>query len=187
MDALNTEALKYLLAILQVAIQSFLGWAAFACLVVGVVLYVLSVKSKGMGALNLIAYLLTLVFVGLVGAALFYSSGAVKTLYYAGRDGPRFNVGRFMKMSEKMWNDSSLATIHVSGEGTPQPPAEYSFNYNLDRESGNVLFLKGSDAGREDVIIEIDLNQREIICSQCVICSQCDGQRYKLYRIISNE
>src|SRR5580704_13648505 len=57
------ETLKYFDEILQTASASYLGYAAFACVAVITVLYILNKKSKGIGPWNLIAYEATIILI----------------------------------------------------------------------------------------------------------------------------
>ncbi len=166
--------MKYWQAIIQAASQSYLAYAALVTLVIAFILYILSKKS-GLNGSGLAAYLLTLVFFGLAGWVLRDSSAAINSLYYAGGDGYQFNVGRFLKVTDTIWNDSSLAAISTSGSEVK--PSEYSFDYKLKETRGDILFLEATD--RENVVIEIDVRQRQIYCSPC------NGNRYFLYRIIA--
>ena len=85
MNAIQPEFLKYLDAILQTASGSYLGYAAFACVGVTTVLYILSKKNKGIGPLNLIAYVVTILFVGGLAMGGTLAPHAVNTVYYFGQ------------------------------------------------------------------------------------------------------
>jgi hypothetical protein len=177
MDALfKSETLKALGDIIWVGSQSPLGYLTLATIVLAIILYVLSAKTHGLSWVGLIAYLMTIVFMLLGGVLLGYrTSAAINTVYYFGGDGHQFNVGRFLKVTDTTWNDSSLTAISTSGDDIK--PSEYTFDYKLKQSRGDVLLLESTD--RENVVIEIDLEQRQIYCSPC------NGKRYPLYRIIA--
>ena len=166
MSSLNSESLKYIDAIIRVASESYLGYAAFSCIVAAFCLYMLSVRREGMKPINLVAYVFTILFVGLVGYAGYQASQIVKTIYYAGRDEGNFNVGRFVKAGENTWDDWSLATVPLSpvssSDQSPRNQINYHYSYKVDRKTETQLFLKGMDQGREGVIIEIDFENRQI-------------------------
>src|ERR1700720_2370439 len=132
MQGVNSESLKYFEAILKVASGSYLGYAAFACAVVGIVLYFLSLRAGagGFRPLNFIAYVLTLAFIGLISFAAYNGSREVQTIYYAGREHTVFNVGRFIKTGDQTWEDWGLISISLAHSPIGDPtPSTYHLTY----------------------------------------------------------
>jgi hypothetical protein len=166
-NALQPENLKYLDAILQTASGSYLGYAAFACVAVTTVLYILSNNRKGIGPLNLIAYIATILFVGGLAMVGTLASHPINSVFYFGRDAEAFNVGRFVQVAKGRWDDWAIVRVPSTGGAPallPDSPAEanYHYSYKVDRQIDNQLFLKGIDLGRENVVIKIDFENREV-------------------------
>jgi hypothetical protein len=165
-NAIQPEFLKNLNEILQTASASYLGYAAFACVAVTTVLYILSKKRKGIGPLNLIAYAITILFVGGLAMAVNLATHPVNTVYYFGKDDEAFNVGRFVQVANGRWDDWAIVRVPTAAASTalPDVPAQanYHYSYQVRGRIDNQLFLKGLDQGREDVAIKIDFENREI-------------------------
>ncbi len=167
MDALQPDTLKYLNEILQTASTNYLGWAAFACVAVTTVLYILSKTSKGIGALNLVAYVATILFVGGLAVAGTVIPRPVNSVFYFGKDDQAFDIGRFVQVAKDRWDDWAIVRVPTTAAGTaslPDQPADanYHYSYKVDRQIDQQLFLKGLDAGRENVIIKIDFENRVV-------------------------
>jgi hypothetical protein len=166
-NALQPETLKYLDAILQTASESYLGYAAFACVAVTTVLYILSKKAKGIAPLNLVAYVVTIVCVGGLAMAGTLAPHSATTVFYFGKDDEAFNIGRFVQVANDRWDDWAIIRVLAKAAtpvSLPDLPvqANYHYSYKVNRQIDNQLFLKGTDPGREDVTIKIDFENREI-------------------------
>lgn len=186
MDGLQPEILKYLDEILRTASGSYLGYAAFACVAVTTVLYILSKKSTGIGPLNLVAYVVTILFVGGLAMAGTLAPHPVNSVFYFGKDDEAFNVGRFVQVEKGRWDDWAIVrvpTAAVVPASLPNLPAEanYHYSYKVARQIDNQLFLKGIDSGRENVTIKIDFENR--------IVSYVPDQTREvpLYRVINEQ
>jgi hypothetical protein len=165
-NAIQPEFLKNLNEILQTASASYLGYAAFACVAVTTVLYILSKKKKGIGPLNLVAYVVTILFIGGLAIAGAQAPHAVNAVYYFGKDDEAFNVGRFVQVANGRWDDWAIVRVPTAAASTALPDipaqANYHYHYQVRERIDNQLFLKSMDQGREDVAIKIDFENREI-------------------------
>jgi hypothetical protein len=166
MDAVQPESLKAFNEILQTASATYLGFAAFACAALITVLYILGKKRKGIGPLNLVAYVTTIIFLGGLAIAGAHAPRPVQDVYYFGKDEEAFNVGRFVQTEKSLWDDWAIVRVPLAAAPTSLPamPAEpnYHYRYRVDREIDKQLFLKGIDVGREGVTIKIDFDNREV-------------------------
>jgi hypothetical protein len=161
------ETLKYFDEILQTASASYLGYAAFACVAVITVLYILNKKSKGIGPWNLIAYVATILLIGGLAMGDTLVPHPVNTVFYFGKDDEAFSVGRFVQVANDHWDDWAIIRVTpnaATGASLPDLPAEanYHYRYKVEQRIDNQLFLKGTDQGRENVTIKIDFENREI-------------------------
>jgi hypothetical protein len=185
-NALQPETLKYLDAMLQTASQSYLGYAAFACLAVTTVLYILSTRAKGIAPLNLLAYVVTIVFVGGLAMAGNPAPHAANTVIYFGKDDEAFNIGRFVQVANDRSDDWAVIRVPAAASTPASPPdapqqVNYHYSYKVDRQIDNQLFLKGADPGRDNVTIKIDFENREISYVPD------PTQEVPLYRIINEQ
>ena len=166
MNAVQPEFLRAFNEVLQTASASYLGFAAFACAAVITVLYFLGRKRKGIGPLNLVAYVVTIVFLGGLAMAGAQAPRPVQDVYYFGKDDEAFNVGRFVQTTKGSWDDWAIirAPVAAAPAALPNVPAaaNYHYRYRVEQTIGNQLFLKGLDQGRENVTIKIDFDNREV-------------------------
>jgi hypothetical protein len=194
----SPELLKYLNASLQIATESYAGYAAVLCVIIAVCFYFISVRTDGFRPTNLAAYLFTLLFFGALSYAAFSSLKSVKQLFYAGYDANgAFNVGSFSKSSDVVWEDAALAVVppQGSGEALQANPQLYDYCYmsNAKADDHDRMILmrfpqpcsappaSTPAAGSPDrpVMIEIDLGRRRISWVRD------DGVRVLLYQIIA--
>jgi hypothetical protein len=161
-ELLKPETLEALRTIIVAASQSYLGYAALATIVAAVAFYFINAFKNGVTLLNLAAFGLLLMFMILAGAAAYYSAAnVIQTLYYAGRDGDSFNVGKFVRTSPTEWEDRILARAALDGTGKPLD--RLVWHYKIDNGTTDTrLLLKGTDEGREGVVIEVDMDLKEI-------------------------
>jgi hypothetical protein len=76
----------------------------------------------------------------------------VKVIYYAGQTTRTFNVGKFTRISDDLWEDTSLLTS--AGD-----KFNFIFKYKLHEKRGNTLILDATDRQGQ---LKIDLEQRQI-------------------------
>jgi hypothetical protein len=194
----SPESLKYVYASIRIASESYAGYAALLCVIVGVCFYFISIAKDGFSSTGLIAYLFTLLVLGAVSYAAFSSIKSVKQLFYAGYDynGP-FNVGYFSKVSDTVWEDTALQTVTPGSQGAPTEPKRYDYCYLFDQKSSeqDMILLRfkplattcpSAPSSAElaaaldnPVRIEVNLTQRQISYIQD------DGSRIFLYQIIA--
>jgi hypothetical protein len=196
---ISPESLKYVYASIRIASESYAGYAALLCIIVGVCFYFVSIARDGFSLTGLIAYLFTLLVLGAVSYAAFSSIKSVKQLFYAGYDfnGP-FNVGYISKVSDTVWEDAALQTVTPGSPGAATPPARYDYCYVLETKSGeqDMILLRFQPpanstcpsapdsaelaAARDNPVrIEVNLIQRQIFWIRN------DGSRIFLYQIIA--
>jgi hypothetical protein len=179
-EALKPETLKALEGIIAQASQSYLGYAALATIVLAFALYILSLRQNGMTPVNLAAFGFMVLFVILASAAAYFSAAQmVTTLYYAGKDegDTVFNVGRFMQLSPTEWEDDVLSRVSLDGTGKARDGLVWHYKLENKGPGGKVWLLKGTDSNREDVVIQIDWNMKEINYIE-------NGNVHTLYHII---
>jgi hypothetical protein len=176
---LNKDTVQALQAVILAASQSYAGFFALATIMLAIALLILNTKRKGMGTLEFAAFALFVGFVISAGAAVYYGgTEVVKVLYYAGRDGNNYNVGRFLKRSATEWVDTNLASIALDGAGNPIDAPIYHYVVDDKQTIDNDIYMNGTDEGREGVVIEIDMNQRTISYIE-------NGRSHLLYHIIA--
>ena len=148
----NQESLKYLEQILVVVRGSPFALVALICIVAAFVLYILSVKTNGMSLINLLSYLCFIAFTVIMAILTLNTFSVAKVIYYAGQTPHTFNVGKFTRLPDDMWEDTSLYTS--AGEAV-----HFMFKYKLHEDRGSTLILDA--VGREGQL-KIDMEQRQI-------------------------
>jgi hypothetical protein len=173
MDKVPTDSLQYVAAIINAVKDSPLGMIALACLIIGFLFYVASVYSQGFSKFSFVAYILTLAFFVLIVFAVYHTSAEAKMIYYAGKSGDSFNVGRFTRLSDQQWEDSKI----VSAD-SPNTGYTWHFVNPEYQANGKTLTLRADPSERQGSV-EIDFD------TGIIWWSDSFNGRVRLYQIVA--
>jgi hypothetical protein len=162
----DKESLKIFSDYLSIVKDSPLALAALLFGIAAVLLYVISLRKEGVRLLNVCSFALLLLFGGSITFLLTTAPSAAKAIYYAGKDRDQFNVGKFIRISDTEWEDTSIIT--------DSNYTAYSYKYKFISKRGSTLYFEAvGRSGR----LGIDLEQREVIWYQ-------DGNTKILYHVV---